>query len=124
MEITFTVPGRPVPAVRMTQRGKYVKPQAQRYLAYKDIVGWTASAKIKTPMEGPVGIEIRVVWSGKGHKADIDNLTKGIMDAVNMIVWHDDKQVDVIRTQREIGEPERVEVRVWQISETGRECLV
>ena len=34
--IEFVVPGRPMPAVRMTRRGKWVKDRAQKYLAYKD----------------------------------------------------------------------------------------
>ena len=36
--VTFIVPGRPVPAVRTTQRQKHYSKQYQRYEAYKHIV--------------------------------------------------------------------------------------
>jgi len=35
-EINFTIPGRPIPAARMTRRGKWIKRQAQKYLAFKE----------------------------------------------------------------------------------------
>ena len=46
----LVIPGRPVPAVRMTQRGKYAKPQAQRYLVYKEQVIWQARVGIRYPL--------------------------------------------------------------------------
>jgi hypothetical protein len=36
--VTFKVPGRPVPAVRTTQRQKHYSKQYQRYEAYKHII--------------------------------------------------------------------------------------
>jgi hypothetical protein len=37
-EITFKIPGKPVPAVRTTRRQKHYSKQYQRYEAYKVIV--------------------------------------------------------------------------------------
>ena len=115
MEIRFTVPGRPVPCVRMTQRSKYKSKKAQRYLAYKDVVGWVARTKIKTPMEGPVGLAVDVFWDGKGQCGDWDNLGKSISDALNHIAYEDDRRIKDGHVHIEVGEPERVEVRVWQL---------
>lgn len=57
--IRFTVPERPVPAARMTRRGKFVNRQVQRYLAYKDKVGWMLD-KIVKRMDGPISVEVYV----------------------------------------------------------------
>lgn len=113
MEIAFTVPGRPVPAVRMTQRGKYVKPVAQRYLAYKETVGWIAKQATIQPTRKAVTVYIRVFMHGK--VADVDNLAKSIMDGCNKIVWEDDRQVEKLTVERfKCGEEsERVVVKIW-----------
>lgn len=54
------IPGRPVPAVRMTQRSKFNNPQAQRYLAYKDLVSWTGRAGIKVPLSSTINASVSV----------------------------------------------------------------
>jgi len=56
--IKFTVPGRPVPAVRMTRKGKYVKRRAQEYLEYKKTVGWSAKAAGVRLTNKSIGIKI------------------------------------------------------------------
>lgn len=115
-QIAFTVPGRPVPAVRMTQRGKFVKLNAQKYLAYKEQVGWQARQAMgrKEPLSGPVGVEITAVISG-GRPGDSDNLAKSILDGCNGVVWDDDRQVVELHVYRQRGKPQRAEVEVWPI---------
>lgn len=115
--ISFTIPGRPVPAVRMTQRGKWVKARAQRYLAYKGLVSWTARQVVEKPLEGPVGIELRVFGTGKGRVGDLDNIVKAVTDGLNGVAWHDDSQVVEIKARRCRDNIERVEVKIWQVNE-------
>lgn len=113
MEIAFTVPGRPVPAVRMTQRGKYVKLAARRYLTYKETVGWIAKREVNQPTKEAVTINIRAYMYGR--VADVDNLAKAIMDGCNKIVWDDDRQVEKLIIERFECEKhsERVVVEIW-----------
>lgn len=122
MEISFTVPGRPVPAARMTRRGKWIKRNAQRYLAYKDMVRWTAWEVMRKkeipPFEGPVGVEIHAYIAG-GRMGDIDNIEKTVFDGMNGIVWHDDRQIEEVHAYRHKGKPQRTEVRVWALQERG-----
>lgn len=101
MGVKITIPGRPVPAVRMTQRGKYVKPQAQRYLEYKELVSWTGRAVINRPLPkgNQASVTMRFFLCG-GQTPDIDNLIKAILDGLNGIAWEDDKQVVEVRAQR------------------------
>jgi Holliday junction resolvase RusA-like endonuclease len=113
--IEFTVPGRPVPAVRMTQRGKWIKPNAARYLAYKQQVGWTARPHFPAPFEGPVGIEIDAYIANK-RPGDLDNIIKALQDGLNGIAWLDDRQVVEIRARRHHGGPERAEIKIWRVT--------
>jgi len=117
--IEFTVQGRPVPAVRMTQRGKWIKPNAGRYLQYKEQVGWTARPLFKAPLVGPVGIEVDAYIADK-RPGDLDNIIKAIQDGLNGIAWLDDRQVIEIKARRHRGGPERAEVKIWQWE--GEQC--
>jgi Holliday junction resolvase RusA-like endonuclease len=91
----------------------------------------------RLPMTGPVALDVRVImdipaskppkWKAKALtgeilptvKPDFDNLTKLLADAVNKIIWLDDKQVVrhtfdkrygpqpmIVFTAREIIDPE------------------
>lgn len=88
----FIIPGRPVPAVRMTQKSKFKDPAAQKYLAYKDLVGWTAKTKFKNPFKGNIAVTVFINLK-KGQAGDIDNYVKSILDGCNKIAWRDDRQV-------------------------------
>lgn len=96
------IPGRPVPAVRMTQRGKFVKPQAQRYLNYKQSVGWLAKGVFDSPLPKGVNASVEMVFAlCGGQTPDLDNLIKSILDGLNKIAWEDDKQVIEVRAIRQ-----------------------
>ena len=88
---TFTVQGRAIPTVRMTQKSKWGA-REQKYLAYKEEVGWSAKrAKVK-PFEGKVAITIDVYIKG-GNVGDWDNYGKSICDGLSLIAYKDDRQV-------------------------------
>jgi crossover junction endodeoxyribonuclease RusA len=119
--IRFVVPGRPVPAVRMTQRGKFVKKSAGRYLAYKNQVAWAAkAAKMKHNAEcfdGPVEV-IATAYIYGNRSGDVDNLAKSWLDGMNGIIWLDDRQVtDLTIRKRKVAnrEEERAEIEIREI---------
>ena len=115
--LEFTVPGRPIPAVRMTQRSKFT-PRARRYLAYKQQVGWTARQHFKgQPTDKPVCVEIKI-YLHKGIQGDVDNYFKSIADSLNKIVYKDDRQIKMIKASKiecSSKDDERVEVRVYEL---------
>lgn len=101
---------KPMGAVRMTRRGKWTNPAAQRYLSYKQTIGNQLKKQfIDELISGPIEVDlifkmpIPESWSnkkkreaiGQPHvkKSDIDNLIKGVFDASNKIIWNDDNQV-------------------------------
>jgi Holliday junction resolvase RusA-like endonuclease len=50
-------------------------------------------------------------------KPDIDNLVKLVFDAMNRIVWMDDKQVSSLITKKVYSEKSKVSVKVYELSE-------
>lgn len=112
----ITIPGRPVPAVRMTQRGKFVKPQAQRYLEYKNTIGWIAKSVCKEQRQGNFRVDMQFILCG-GQTPDIDNLAKGMLDGLNKIVWADDKQVCMITAIRIKADKKTDECAIAKITE-------
>lgn len=113
--ISFTVPGRCIPAVRMTQRSKYTK-QAKRYLQYKQSVAMIARFKYKNPpIKDKVHVRLKIYLSG-GNQGDIDNYFKSVTDSLNKIIYEDDRQIakaDIDKIECE-KDDERVEVEVYQ----------
>lgn len=97
--VSFTIPGRPVPAVRMTQKGKFTSRRAHRYLAYKDAVGWAfrnaypGYGKPRDDLRFHVNVTV-FVSKPESHSWDVDNVAKTVLDGLNNVVWKDDKQVD------------------------------
>lgn len=132
MVLRFTVPGRPVPAVRMTQRGKFVKVAAGRYLAYKNQVAWAAKgAKMRTGMdtlEGPVEV-IGVFYLYGKREGDIDNLAKSVLDGMTGVIWIDDRQVrrlilEKVTVDSEEEQRAEIEVREYVQHHQGHDQMV
>lgn len=111
--IILSLPGVSIkPYVRMTKRGKYVDPQALEYLASKDTLAFEIRQAMQAayydpfPAQTPLQVHISVtVPSSQGHRADIDNIAKAILDACNKIVFPDDRWIDTLYIKRKIGEP-------------------
>lgn len=117
--VSFVVPGRPVPAVRMTQRGKYTKAQAKRYMQYKDKVGWAAKRAGIRQLRGKVRIWITIYLAG-GLDGDWDNYAKSICDGLNSIAYRDDRDIvdaHVVKVLGVASTDERAEIKIWQIRE-------
>jgi len=106
----------------MTRRGKWVKRQAQKYLAFKEQVGWEARKHFKgEPWQGPVGIELRFYLKVNRSRGDGDNLQKAIFDGLNKVIFEDDIQVVEGHFYILDGEPQRTEVRVWKLNGSSPE---
>lgn len=112
------IPGRPVPAVRMTQRSKFKNKQALRYLEYKERIGWEAKAA-KIPKFHGRNIHVNAVaYLCAGPEPDVDNLGKAFLDGLNAIVWDDDRQVRKLTVEKrfvENKEAQRVEIEIKEV---------
>lgn len=123
-EIKFTVPGQPVAKGRpkFARRGKFVTTYSpEKTVNYEGLVAHAAAFAMagKDLIQGAVSVELDIrlqipeSWSKKKQKmaadgliaatkrSDIDNITKGIFDGMNGVVWRDDGQVvDAMQKKR------------------------
>lgn len=96
----FVLPGRFKPYVRMTQRSKWVDPQAVEYLASKEHLQWQLQVQMREhggeliPRRIPLGVLIFI--SPALHNMDLDNQEKALLDAAQGIVFEDDRWVDLV----------------------------
>jgi crossover junction endodeoxyribonuclease RusA len=112
--VEIVVPGRPVPAVRMTQRSKFANRAAGRYLAYKFEVGLIAKREKVKRFDGPVEVEAIAYLHG-GREPDVDNLAKSYLDSLNGIAWDDDRQVrklTVMKIKAEKADEQKSIIRI------------
>lgn len=132
--ILFTVPGQPVGQgrPRFARRGKYVAtydPKKSRN--YKSLVTMCCQrAYSGKPIDCPTEVHISAYfevpksYSKKrreecliGHefptkKPDIDNIIKGILDAMNGVAYADDKNIICIQAMKWYAKVPKVEVEV------------
>lgn len=135
MTLQFTIPGTPVGKGRpkFARRGNFVTAYTPKKTAsYENLVKLYANQAMagKKPIENAVAVVIILTvnppesWSKKKKmlalsgvtkptsKPDIDNVIKGIFDAMNAIVWLDDKQVVHLTAWKEYGDIASASVRV------------
>ena len=112
-----------VPYVRMTRRGKFVSKRAQRYLASKDNITLRVKEQMQAqnydmmPGQTPLWVCIDIhTPTSQGHKCDIDNLAKAVLDACNGVLWPDDRWIDDLSIDRKIGDKTYLGVSVGERS--------
>lgn len=138
-QIEFTIPGKPVgkgrPRARiMTANGKqFVHLYTDKETVDTEkVVAQLARLVMgpRNPFSGPLVMELLVhhpipaSWSKKDRQAaldgetacmakpDLDNVVKLVLDALNKIVYTDDKQVVGILARKQYGMDPRVEVKI------------
>ena len=87
----FVIPGHPIPAVRMTQKSKWVNPRAIAYLDYKQTIGMIAKVAAKGRQFENAVVDMKVYFMGNG--GDVDNYIKSVLDGCNGVLWKDDRLV-------------------------------
>lgn len=126
--IKLTLPIAPVAwqRVQRTRHGVTFVPPKTR--AFKAAVGVSASTQLvlPEPLVGPLSLSLRFVLTPPKrpkHKEpivrpDLDNYVKGVMDALNGIVWADDSQIVETRARKLYamdGSPARIELEVSEL---------
>lgn len=128
MKMVFQI--TPQGAVRMTQRGKWTSLPAQRYLNYKKEIAWEAKQHIREPIETAVRVKLGFIYPIPGSwskvrrqramdnlilpkvKPDIDNVIKGVFDALNGIAWKDDNLVVNVEASKRYGKQAHIEIEI------------
>ena len=95
------------PYVRMTQRSKFVNPQAKEYLASKEAIQWQIKPQMGLSAMMPRQASLRVdlhFQLPSPHACDLDNLIKAVCDALQGVAIHDDRWIDEIHATAAKGE--------------------
>lgn len=147
MDITFEVPGQPVPQPRVRVstwggRGRAYTPAKHPIHAYRQAVQIRAALALKqtkaAAWAGPVALEAEFVFARPashwtkgglaraapafpGHVGDVDNLVKGLADGLTSAgVWADDDQVVELVARKRYSarrEPARTIVSIRRLAD-------
>lgn len=125
--ITIWIEGKVVPYTRMTQRGKYVKPDAIRYIesqtrlknaimlegVSKDVLG-----EYHVPEKCRFGA-VMTFYVASLHHCDLDNLVKAVIDACQKVLFKDDRYCDTIYASRVKSKDheEGVQISLYEIDD-------
>ena len=137
-EIRFTVPGQPVAKGRpkAARRGNFITMYTpEKTASYENLVKVKAEEAMQGRglIEDAVHVEVRLYvcipdsWSKKKKadalasrivptsKPDLDNCIKGIFDAMNGVVFADDKQVTDLYVAKRYSDKPRAEIYLCSI---------
>jgi Holliday junction resolvase RusA-like endonuclease len=137
VSIFFVIPGTPVGKGRpkFARRGAFVQAYTpEKTASYENLVKLAAADAMKgaAPVEAHVTVQMEIFitppssWSARKRadalsgkiqpttKPDIDNVVKGVFDAMNDIVWKDDKQVTDLCVRKRYADVARTEVKVFE----------
>ena len=102
--VFFIVDGEPRPkqSYRALKTGGGY--QTARVKAWQNTVAWQAKQAMvgREPIEG--NIAVRMIFTlGNNRRVDIDNLSKGTLDAMREIVFRDDCQITNLHVVKRVG---------------------
>ena len=137
--ISFTIPGAPVGKgrPRFARRGNFVTTYTpERTASYENLVKFHAAMAMKNGkplLKGALSVlfsihaPIPASWSKKQKEAalkqelrpttkpDLDNCAKLLADAMNGIVYDDDKQIVDMLVRKQYSDTPRVEIKVMEV---------
>jgi len=136
--IRLTIPGEVVPQgrPRFARCGTYVHTYNPRKSSeYRERVKIFAKRlRIKELLDGPLNVKIAIYmqipgsWSKKKTakalagelrpttQSDIDNLSKGILDACNKILWRDDSRIVRLEVEKYYSDEPRAEIEIEEVT--------
>ena len=103
MTIIFYVEGTPRPkqSYRHSKHGGYTP---ARVKAWQEAVALAAKQEMAgaDPLAGPLAVEMAFHLPDR-RKRDLDNLSKGVLDGMNGIVFEDDQQVTELKLTKQVS---------------------
>lgn len=118
-QYSFTLTGKIIPYVRMTQRSKFADPRAQAYLVNQLDLKWQLKQQMQEkdlqmlPSKTPLAVELQV-GTKTLRSGDLDNFFKAVADAANKIVYLDDCWIDKLSVWRYPADEYKAVFIVWE----------
>ena len=118
--LAFTYPGEIVPYVRVGQ--ERWTPRARRYFASKDNLGLAVKLQMQAngwPMLPPKTpfVVSALFWRRRLYTADVDNLVKAALDALQGIVFEDDRYCLRVEAEKRRGGADFMELEIEEVVE-------
>ncbi len=114
--VHFKILGRPKPQKRpRVYHRKAVDPSADEKQAFL-LLAW--GFKPDFLYKGPVYIKLEFGYRMMARSADIDNLAKFVMDALNGTFYHDDCQIVVLRVAKVVVQDDYTAVEIKYLEES------
>lgn len=129
--LSFTASLQAIPKGRPRFSGKGHAYTPERTRVFEERIRALALSKVTEPVSFPVSVTIEITQSMPkrveddgvlrtlGHLGfivpsggDLDNRAKAVMDAINGVVFHDDKQVNKLAVTIKYGEADTIKVSV------------
>jgi crossover junction endodeoxyribonuclease RusA len=114
MMVHFVIRGRPVPLQRSrTSTGRHYLPRRSRDYRVLVQAEWMAAGR---PALGATPFTLSARFYGANPRADLDNLAKAILDALNGLAYADDSQLVCLSGCHKLpvdGRGARAEVDLW-----------
>jgi len=99
LKVAFTLP-YPPSGNRVTRRGKFHQYESPEAKAYKTGVALLLKSLKVTKFDAQTKIAVTVYIYRPRASGDLDNRLKALLDALNGLVWEDDRQVVEIHAYR------------------------
>lgn len=92
-------------ALMARSNSKNADPSAQSYLTWKDLIKYELKNEMNRQgwemLPGQTSLEVLIhIVEPSPHTRDLDNQIKAVLDAMNKIVYPDDRWVDVVIARR------------------------
>jgi len=126
-QMRFCIETKPLPAPR-PRFSKYGTYNKKEYTQYKQKIAWMYKSKGGSLYDGIVNIKIDFFfmvpksWSKKKKecmdeylpKADVDNLAKAVLDALNGIAYEDDRQIQSLFVRKQYSKSNAVVIEILE----------
>lgn len=119
MTIQFIVDGCPVPkqSFRAARGHGYTDPRVKAWQTLVAIRAREAMAG-REPITGPVAVRV-VFCLPDNRRRDLDNLSKGVLDAIKTICFGDDSQITCLNLVKHVKEHPGMFIQIFEIGKSA-----
>lgn len=116
---SFIFPGRAISKDNEKIFNRQGRPfTSKRFKDYEKYIRLSAKSQFEGEiLKLPLSVTMIFIFKNKVHP-DLTNLPKSICDALNKVVWQDDRQIEIFQGMVRIEENERIEVMVQEIEQS------
>lgn len=132
MELEIKAKSTPRPRCRVLNKKMATAYMPKEYMRYKDNLRILIKRHKIAKRTGLVALQIEFIfkipasWSKKKqievlksqnvtNNKDVDNLAKGVMDAMNDLIYDDDRQVVKLTASKRYGETDNIKINISNI---------